>query len=109
MQVIVLGRAVPVNVTVNNVMQTQFDVSYQQIFGALSYTAYAVPLNSSFETKNSTDTAITQTISDLQPGLVYNVTVGATYQTGDGEVSVVVQQVTGRLAIQYKIHETLCN
>ena len=65
------------------------------MLGAFNYTVTAAPQNSSLPARTSTTANTMQTILNLEPGEVYNVTVSATYNTGTGEDSAVVQQVTG--------------
>jgi len=77
-------------------MPMQFDVSWDPISGAMEYTVTATPTNTGFNVQTSTGVTTTQTVINLAPGQIYNVTVSATYQTGTGPESEIVTQQTGQ-------------
>lgn len=85
-------------VTVGNVRQTQFDVSWNDITGANSYNIMATPTDSML-TSVSRNSVLENsiTLTGLEPGQTYRVTVVGNYNTGSGEPSAAVEQVTGIL------------
>ncbi|CAK8690966.1 unnamed protein product [Clavelina lepadiformis] len=86
-------RSIPKNVIVSDIQPTQFNVSWDAIQGADGYLVNVVPLeNLTPVVAVVSGTALT--VGGLKPGIIHNVTVQGTYETGIGSKSKVVQQIT---------------
>ena len=81
-------------------MPTSFEVTWDGINGAIEYTVTATPVNQNLFARTSTGSVTTLTVSGLEPGQTYDVTVQATYSTGAGPSSVAVPQITGVYKLQ---------
>ena len=80
---------------VSDIQPTQFNVSWDAIQGADGYLVNVVPLeNLTPVVAVVSGTALT--VGGLKPGIVHNVPVQGTYETGIGSKSEVVQQITGK-------------
>ena len=90
------ARAVPFGLTVANVRQNQFDVLWNTVAGAVSYTVTVTLASLSQAVRSVRVTENSLTVGNLEPGKLYNVTVYGIYSNGPGENSEPVQQITGK-------------
>ena len=89
--------AIPINVTITNVMPIAFTVSWNPIPGAINYEVVATPADRIYTARMSSGASTTQIITSLEPGVYYNVTVRANYTAGNSLNSEVVRQITGKV------------
>ncbi|XP_076807193.1 uncharacterized protein LOC143450508 [Clavelina lepadiformis] len=87
-------QAILSNVLVSDVQPNQFNVSWDAIQGAVGYLVNVVPLDTLTRVV-TVASGISLTAVGLKPGIVHNITVQGTYETGNGSESEVVQQITG--------------